>query len=42
MTLHSPDIEFDEASYHAINNRELKLRIVGLINFTSNVGDIDI
>lgn len=42
ITMHSPDIEFDEDIQQAIDGNQLKFRIVGLINFTSNSGDIDI
>lgn len=42
ITMHSPDIEFDDATQQALDGADLKLRIVGLINFSSNVGDIDI
>lgn len=42
LTFHSPDIEWDTNIVQAIQNSELKLRIVGLVNFTSNVGDINI
>lgn len=41
VTLHSPDVEFDD-DFATINNENYKLRIVGLINFTANSGDIDI
>lgn len=41
ITMHSPDIEFDN-SFHFLESENLKLRIVGLINFTSSIGDIDI
>lgn len=39
VTMHSPDIEFDDNTW-AFNNSNLKFRIVGLANFTSNSGDI--
>lgn len=42
ITMHSPDIEFDEDIQQALNGNQLKFRIVGLINFTANSGDIDI
>lgn len=42
ITMHSPEIEFDENTQQAIDGNQLKLRIVGLINFTANSGDIDI
>lgn len=41
LTMHSPDIEFDtNFAYQSDNN--WKLRIVGLSNLTSNIGDISI
>ena len=42
ITMHSPDIEFDDSVQQAIDGNKLKLRITGLINFTANSGDIDI
>lgn len=42
ITMHSPDIEFDDNTQQAIDGNNLKFRIVGLINFTANSGDIDI
>lgn len=41
VTLHSPDIEFDDQLSN-IDNSSLKLRIIGKVFFTSNIGDIDI
>ena len=41
VTMHSPDIEFD-TSFNYLGSEDLKLRIVGLVNFTSSIGDIDI
>lgn len=41
VTLHSPEVAFDE-SFNGIEDIDFKLRIVGLINFTSSIGDIDI
>ena len=41
ISLHSPDIEFDD-SIQTLDSSNLKLRIVGAVNFTANVGDIDI
>lgn len=41
ITMHSPDIEFDD-SFSFLESTDLKLRIVGLINFTASIGDIDI
>lgn len=42
VTLHSPDIEFDDSIKQNINNLKLELSIVGLIPFKSNAGDISI
>lgn len=41
ITMHSPDIEFD-TFFNYLGSEDLKLRIVGLVNFTSSIGDIDI
>ena len=41
VTMHSPDIEFD-TSIQNLDYRNLQVRIVGAINFTSSIGDIDI
>lgn len=41
ITLHSPDIEFD-SSLQNIDLSSVKFRIVGMIPFTSNIGDINI
>lgn len=41
LTLHSPEVEFDD-SLHTIDNSDMKMRIVGIINFTASTGDIDI
>lgn len=41
VTLHSPDIEFDD-SVKSINTSNLKLRIIGIVPITSFYGDIDI
>lgn len=40
LTFHSPDIEFESNDNNFYNN--INLRIVGLVNFTSNYGDINI
>ena len=40
ITLHSPDIEWGIGSYDNFN--DYSFRIVGFINFTSSIGDIDI
>lgn len=42
LTFHSPDIEFDEDTQNALNRADVKLRIIGLTEFTANAGDIDI
>lgn len=41
LTMHSPDIEFDSV-IKSIDCSNLQLRIVGAINFTSSIGDIDV
>lgn len=41
VTLHSPDIEWDN-SFYSLDYTNWKLKVVGAINFTANVGDIDI
>lgn len=41
VTLHSPDIEFDD-SIQTLDSQSFKMRIVGLVNFDANIGDIDI
>jgi hypothetical protein len=41
VTLHSPDIEFDESLYNA-DLSNVRLRIVGYVPFTSNYSDINI
>lgn len=42
LTFHSPDIEFDEALQVALNSGDYKIRLVGLAEFTTSSGDIDI
>lgn len=42
ITMHSPDIEFDDSTQWALEGNQLKFRIVGLINFTASAGDISI
>lgn len=42
VTLHSPDIEFDDANFYSIDNKELKFRLIGITNITSSTGDINI
>lgn len=41
VTMHSPEIEFDSSIY-TIDNTSVKMRVIGLINFTASSGDIDI
>lgn len=41
LTLHSPDIEFDEGVQN-LDSSGLKLRIVGIVPITGNASDIDI
>ena len=40
LTLHSPEIELED--FNTNFNNDVQVRIVGIINFTSNYGDIDI
>lgn len=42
LTLHSPDIEFDDSTKQALENNEFELNIVGLVDFKANAGDITI
>ena len=42
LTFHSPDIEFDNNTELAIDNKNLELNIVGIAPIKSNVGDITI
>lgn len=42
VTFHSPDIEFDDAVKTLLKESEYKIRLVGLAQFTSCIGDIDI
>lgn len=42
VTMHSPDIEFDDSTKQALENGEFELNIVGLTNFKSNASDISI
>lgn len=43
VTLHSPEVEFDESFSHIhLNTDDIKLQIVGVVPFESSVGDIDI
>ena len=41
LTFHSPDIEWDN-TFYSLDYTNWKLRIAGIVNFTANVGDIDI
>lgn len=41
LTMHSPDIEFDD-SFDNLDLTDWKLKLVGICNFTSNIGQIDI
>lgn len=41
ITMHSPDIEFD-TRLNSMDFSDYKFRIVGLINFTSSIGDIEL
>lgn len=40
LTFHSPDIEFNDEMLSSINNTPLKVRLVGVVPFSSNAGDI--
>ena len=40
LTFHSPDIEFGDL--RMLEQWDVKMRLVGIANFTSNIGDIDI
>lgn len=40
VTFHSPDIEFDDSTQQALNNNDFELKIVGIVDFQSNAGDI--
>lgn len=42
LTLHSPDIEFDDSTQQALENNDFELDIVGFADFKSNAGDITI
>lgn len=42
LTLHSPDIEFDDSTKQALDDNNFDLTIVGVIPFKSNAGDISI
>lgn len=41
LTFHSPDIEFDD-TFDLLDYSGYSLRLVGMINFVSSIGDIDI
>lgn len=43
LTFHSPDIEFNDKVVSAINNNpSLNIKLVGVVPFNANAGDIDI
>ena len=42
VTMHSPDIEFDDSTKQALEGENFELDIVGLVDFKSNAGDISI
>lgn len=42
ITMHSPDIEFDNSTKQALEDGDFELDIVGLVQFKSNAGDITI
>ena len=42
VTMHSPDIEFDDSTKQALEDGDLELDIVGLVDFKANAGDISI
>lgn len=42
VTMHSPDIEFDNSTKQTLENGDFELDIVGLVGFKSNAGDITI
>ena len=42
ITLHSPDIEFDDSTKQALEGNDFDLSIVGLVDFKSTAGDISI
>lgn len=42
ITMHSPDIEFDDSTKQALEEGDFELNIVGLTEFKSNAGDISI
>lgn len=42
ITMHSPDIEFDDSTKQALEGGDFELKIVGLTEFKSNAGDISI
>lgn len=42
ITMHSPDIEFDDSTKQALEEGYFELNIVGLTEFKSNAGDISI
>lgn len=42
VTMHSPDIEFDDSTKQALEGGDFELDIVGLVDFKANAGDISI
>jgi hypothetical protein len=42
VTMHSPDIEFDDSTKQALEGGDFELDIVGLVDFRANAGDISI
>lgn len=42
VTMHSPDIEFDDSTKQALEDGDFELDIVGLVDFKANAGDISI
>lgn len=42
ITMHSPDIEFDNSTKQVLEGGDFELDIVGLVEFKSNAGDITI
>lgn len=42
VTMHSPDIEFDDSTKLALKNADVDFSIVGLTGFSSSAGDISI
>lgn len=42
LTMHSPDIEFDDSTKQALEGNDFELDIVGVASFKNNAGDISI